>query len=131
VKHARIVIPMDWAMNPMPDGWPLFSEFSQMLHDGTLLLARRLDCMVAPIGWAWKKAVEERPDIELNQEDRRHPNRTGGYLQACVYYATIFRKSPVGNDYFGELDPEVAAYLQKTAADIVLKNRSKWRLPGS
>jgi len=37
----------------------------------------------------------------------------------------------VGNDYTGRLDEEVAAYLQQTAAKIVLKNRRKWRLPGS
>jgi hypothetical protein len=127
---TRIVLFMDWAMDPMPDGWPGFSEFSQMLHDGTLLLAERLKCMVAPIGWMWKRVHEERPTLEL-QKDTVHPNLTGGYLQACVYFATIFQKSPVGNDYTGRLDEEVAAYLQQTAADIVLKNRSKWRLPGS
>ncbi len=60
-----------------------------------------------------------------------HPNITGGYLQACVYYTTIFQKSPVGNTYIGRLDREVAEYLQQVAADIVLKNRSRWRLPGS
>ncbi|MFC1529779.1 hypothetical protein ACFL6R_03575 [Gemmatimonadota bacterium] len=130
-KKARIVLCMDWAWNPMPEGWPDFFEFSQILHDGALRLARRLGFMVAPIGWMWKRVVEERPGLELMWEDRWHPNLVGGYLMACVYFATIFQKSPVGNDYIGELDPEVAAYLQQTAADIVLKNRKKWRLPGS
>ncbi len=129
-SKTRIVLFLDWAMDPMPDGWPSFSEFSEMLHDGTLLLARRLSCMIAPVGWMWKQVVEDRPDIEL-LKDSVHPNMTGGYLQACVYYATIFQKSPVGNDYIGLLDKEVAAYLQQAAADIVLKNRSHWRLPGS
>ena len=128
--ETRIVLFMDWAMNPMPGGYYTFSEFSQMLHDGTLLLAKRLGCMIAPVGWMWKQVVEERPEIELNK-DPVHPNITGGYLQACVYFATIFQKSPVGNIYIGRLDKEVAEYLQQTAADVVLKNRSKWRLPGS
>ncbi len=127
---TRIVLFMDWSMDPVPGGNYTFSEFSQMLHDGTLLLANRLKCMVAPIGWMWKRVREERPTLQL-QKDTVHPNLAGGYLQACVYFATIFRKSPVGNDYTGRLDEEVAAYLQQTAADIVLKNRSKWRLPGS
>jgi hypothetical protein len=129
-NKTRIVLFMDWAMDPMPGGNYTFSEFSQMLHDGYLLLAQRLNCMVAPVGWVWKKVHEERPDLEL-LKDPIHPNFNGGYLQACVYFAAIFQKSPVGLDYISQLDEEVAEYLQRTAADIVLTHRSRWRLPGS
>ncbi|MFC1500025.1 DUF4886 domain-containing protein [Candidatus Zixiibacteriota bacterium] len=127
-QKTRIVLFMGWAMDPMPEGWPGFSEFSQMLHDGTLLLANRLKCMVAPIGWMWKQVVEERPEITL-LSDPIHPNTTGGYLQACIYFAAILQKSPFGNDYIGQLDEEIAGYIQQTAADVVLKHRSRWRLP--
>ncbi|MFC1545306.1 SGNH/GDSL hydrolase family protein [Gemmatimonadota bacterium] len=128
-SETRFVLFMYWAMNPMPGDSYSFSEFSQMLHDGSLLLAERLGCMVAPVGWMWKRVVENRPWIDLTKDDI-HPNETGGYLQACVYFATIFQKSPVGNTYLGQIDSDVARYLQQVAADVVLNHRSRWRLPG-
>ncbi|MBE0622803.1 MAG: hypothetical protein IH605_19600, partial [Burkholderiales bacterium] len=45
------------------------------------------------------------------------------YLAACVVYASLYGKSPVGNsyDYFGEVDKETAAFLQRVAEETVRK----------
>ncbi len=55
---------------------------------------------VAPCGLAWQ-AVWDTPGntIDLLSSDRHHPSITGVYLNACVFYATIFGQSPVGATY--------------------------------
>jgi len=87
-------------------------------------LARKLHADVAPIGLAWERAWQERPDLLLYAQDGAHPNVAGTYLMACVLYATILKKSPVGLKYqaqgvspFGlaELRSTDASYLQHVA----------------
>lgn len=127
---TRIVMFMDWSMTEvtMFDSTYTFSQFSQMLHDGYLAMAESLDFIVAPVGWAWKRVVEERPDIEL-LHDPIHPNVAGAHLQACVYFATIFRRSPEGLPHPGRFESETARYLQKVAGETVLNNKRRWRIP--
>jgi hypothetical protein len=36
------------------------------------------------------------PKLILHGADHKHPSATGTYLAACVFYATIFGKSPEG-----------------------------------
>jgi hypothetical protein len=59
-------------------------------------IARELKASVAPVGMAWKKALAADPHLVLHQSDQSHPHPTGSYLAACVFYATLFDKSPVG-----------------------------------
>jgi hypothetical protein len=59
-------------------------------------LARELNAQVAPVGVAWKKALAANPNLVLHQPDKSHPNPKGSYLAACVFYATLLDKSPVG-----------------------------------
>jgi hypothetical protein len=47
------------------------------------------------------------------------PSLIGTYLAANVVYASLFKKSPVGNGYTPELDPSVAKHLQTVAWDTV------------
>lgn len=60
-----------------------------------------------------------RPDLELYQPDKRHPSLIGTYLAACTTYATIHRKSPVGNKYLAGIDLNTAQFLQTVAWDTV------------
>ena len=59
-------------------------------------LAKELSTQVAPVGMAWKKALTADPKLVLHQPDKSHPSPTGSYLAACVFYATLLNKSPVG-----------------------------------
>ena len=59
-------------------------------------LAKELNDQVAPVGVAWKKALAADSKLVLHQADESHPNPKGSYLAACVFYATLFDKSPVG-----------------------------------
>ncbi len=55
--------------------------------------------------------------------DGYHTTVAGQYLSAAVVFASVYGRSPVGNsyDYFGALDKDTAAFLQKVAYDTVQK----------
>ena len=47
--------------------------------------------------------------------DKRHPSLAGTYLAACVVFASLTGKSPVGNSYVAGIDPPTAKFLQEVA----------------
>jgi hypothetical protein len=59
-------------------------------------LASKIGAQVVPVGKAWQKARQLRPELSLYDSDGSHPNSTGTYLTACVFYAVLTGKSPVG-----------------------------------
>lgn len=83
-----------------------------------------IGALVIPVGLAFDEAYRRRPGIKLHKEfDGTHPDLIGTYLAACTVYASVYGKSPVGNpyDYFGRIEPEMAAFLQQVAWDTVRK----------
>ena len=79
---------------------------------------------VIPVGLAFEEAYRQRPDIKLhNDYDGSHPDLFGTYLAACVVFASLYAKSPVGNayDYHGKVDRDTATFLQKVADETVRK----------
>jgi hypothetical protein len=82
----------------------------------------RLQALVLPVGLAFEESYRRRPALSLHQTyDGSHPSLAGSYLAACVVYASIYGRSPVGNayDYYGRVDRETATFLQQVAADVV------------
>ncbi len=98
-------------------------------------IATELNAAVAPVGIAWKKALAADPSLVLHQADKSHPNAQGSYLAACVFYATLFDKSPVGlpgelskgTQLLIQIAPNEAKMLQEIAWQTVqeLKHRHK------
>jgi hypothetical protein len=129
-RDTQILFFMDWAMKDSVI-WNQqkydYSDFQKMIRDGTLLVADSLNLKVAPVGWAWKQVVENRPDIELYEIDRGHPSLKGSYLQACVYYASIYLDS-INVPYYRSIPQEEAEYLQNTANKTVLDSLETWNL---
>ncbi len=79
---------------------------------------------VIPVGLAFEEAYRQRPDMQLHKSyDGSHPDLIGTYLAACVVYASLYGKSPVGNsyDYYGKIDRETAGFLQRVADQTVRK----------
>ena len=58
-------------------------------------LATETGISLAPVGEAWSKSVELRPDLELYAEDMSHPSPAGTYLAACVFYNIITGEDPM------------------------------------
>jgi hypothetical protein len=60
---------------------------------------QELGVKVAPVALAFRRSLQERPDLKLHAADGDHPSWAGVYLLGCVLYATIFERSPVGLTY--------------------------------
>lgn len=107
-------------------GWITMEEIAQA-HDE---IAEELGVEVAPVGFAMKKAMEERPDLDMLSKDLVRPSIYGTYLAANVIYATIFDKSPVGfsylpKGYYGKVTEEEADFLQRIAWETVQEYQSQ------
>ena len=106
--------------------------------------------LAAPAGDArWRGAAAQRLFNHLGEDYKspycddgchndHHPSVAAQYLNACVFYASLFGRSPVGAAYpDGQTvvdgmrlpalaDPEEAATLQRIAAAVVLKHMGVW-----
>lgn len=115
-------------------GWPEaglagYATMQAALDDGYLGIARRLGVSIAPVGDAWQKVIASQANPELWQGDGTHPTSAGTYLAACVFYAAVFRQSPVGLGYRDGLPSAQASMLQRAAASTVFDDPTKWGLP--
>jgi hypothetical protein len=86
-------------------------------------LADQLGKPVAPFASAWDEAYRQRPDLDLLDDDGRHPNLAGSYLAACVVYATLTGRDPTTSTFTAGLPPADARFLQRVAAGYALKPR--------
>ena len=85
-------------------------------------IGAELGVKVAPAGLAWQRALQERPDLNLYDEDLIHPSIHGTYLTICVLYATIFGQSPIGLSYLP------VDMLGDDDYDALLFMRKKWQM---
>lgn len=77
-------------------------------------------------GDAFLKAKKEYPNIKLYRDDNRHPTVEGSYLSACCLYATIYKKSPEGIEYYGKItDKDQHFDNWKKNNDSISKNTAK------
>lgn len=83
-------------------------------------LARALGADLAPVGRAWKKAIDSVPDATLYRRDGTHPSMRGTYLAACVIYGAVTGRSPTTLRWapFG-MNEVTAARLRSIAAETV------------
>lgn len=88
-------------------------------------LAATLNAGVVPVGPAWAKALALDKPPTLFHTDMAHPGKDGSYLAACVFYATIYGKSPEGlPGKIGGLSDREARRFQAIAWQVV-KGQSK------
>lgn len=105
--------------------WPpvcTYLGMQERLMAGYMTMTQQNGSTVAPVGLAWKHAMDNDPDslINLYSGDNSHPSLSGSYLTACVMYTTLFQKSPVSSEYYDGLSQVDAQYLQQIAQDLVL-----------
>jgi PKD domain/Secretion system C-terminal sorting domain len=112
-------------------GWPAVCTYAGMQYElrrSYLNLASQNNALVAPCGSAWWESIKRDSTLELYQGDFSHPAYTGSYLNACVFYATMYRRSPVGLNFYGSLTAATAQYLQQVAHDVVFDSLTQWRI---
>lgn len=75
--------------------------------------------ILAPVGTVWQKVRQQRPDIQL-YADIIHPNLTGSYLVACVFYKVIFRESTQGLPVARGVVQDSALKIQQIVDQVVV-----------
>ncbi|MFN8394872.1 MAG: PKD domain-containing protein [Bacteroidia bacterium] len=111
--------------------WPPVCTYSGMQYElrrSYLNMANQNSALVAPCGIAWWESMLRDSTVELYINDWSHPSDKGTYLNACVFYATMYRRSPVGLGYYAALDTTTATYLQQVAHDVVFDSLTQWRV---
>ena len=105
-----------------------FEGMNARLRQSYLEMGADNDATVAPCGAAWHQMSLDNNTFwsGLYSGDGSHPSAWGTYLNACVFYATIFRKSPVGIPFYSNIGQQDAEDLQQLAEDIVLDSLSNW-----
>lgn len=109
--------------------YPVICTYDGMqgrLRESYLEMASDNDAEVSPVGAAWKYVRDNYPSMNLYNSDGSHPNVKGSYLAACVHYASIFKKSPVGASYISTLSASDALILQTAAELIVIDSMETW-----
>ncbi len=116
-QGAKTLLYMTWAYKDKPDDQKAITE-------SYLELAKEINAEIAPAGLAWQEAILADKELILHERDKKHPNVTGSYLAACVFYATIYGKSPEGlPGSIGKLTDEDAVPLQAIAWRVVGKRQ--------
>jgi hypothetical protein len=87
---ARTVLFLAWTYGELP------LATQDTVTRATLGIADRVDALVAPVGIAWWQVRQLRPDLSLYLPDSIHPSPIGTYEAACVFVATLWRRTPVG-----------------------------------
>jgi len=114
---AKTVLFLTWARFHQPENQRVITR----AYDA---VAKEVNALVARVGPAWERVIEQRPGFKLHMDDRSHPTPAGTYLAACVFYAALTGDSPEGlpatvttaNGKTIGLDPADAKLLQRAAA---------------
>ncbi len=103
-----------------------YQGMQDQLRNRYLQMGYDNNAVVAPCGETWRDVIATNPTFDLYVSDESHPSLYGSYLNACVFYATMYRRSPVGLSYYGGLPMTDAIFLQQVAASTVLDSMSVW-----
>jgi len=108
-----------------------YEEMQDHLTENYLELAEVMEAEVAPVGEAWRKVLNDYPQIELYNNDGSHPSLAGTYLAACVFYTAIFHKSVAGAWKPSSLSAVTAQQLRSVADQTVVGSWADWNIDTS
>jgi hypothetical protein len=86
---AGTALYMTWARGNAPETQKSIAEAYQCIGE-------ELKALVIPVGLAWRNFIDQFNDPVLHDADASHPTLAGSYLAACVFFAALFGKNPVG-----------------------------------
>ena len=97
--------------------WPYKNkpEMQEMLEKEFFKASKLNNLRLIPAGQAFLYINKNFPNINLYTKDLRHPSKEGTYLAALMVFTSLSNKSPIGNTYKMDLDPDIAKILQKAA----------------
>ena len=101
----------------------------QRLRESYLEMGVTNSASVSPVGEAWKNFMEIDSITDLYTADESHPSIYGSYLAACTFYASLFKKSPIGSTFIpNQIDAATANLIQNVASNTVLDSLSTWNI---
>ena len=107
-KGIEPVLFMTWPYKNKP-------EMQHKLEKEFFKAAELNNIRMIPAGQAFLYINQNFPNINLYTEDLRHPSKEGTYLATLMVFTFLSNKSPIGNTYIIDLEPDVAEILQKVA----------------
>ncbi|MCA9402195.1 MAG: hypothetical protein KC897_00305 [Candidatus Omnitrophica bacterium] len=130
-RGATPVLFVTWASRQGARKTPYgdFNSMQKALTDSYRKAAEHSEIMIAPVGEAMRRALNNDKGIVLFFSDGQTPTLAGTYLAACVIYATLYQRSPFGSSYTAGLKPEQARFLQDLAGEMIHKERNRWNIP--
>ena len=102
-----------------------YEGMQERLNRSYMSMTQENRALLAPVGYAWEQVRQQNPQIALYGDDT-HPNLTGSYLIACVFFATFFQESAQGLPAPAQIGDVTAGYLQAVVDEVVLKNAATW-----
>lgn len=103
-----------------------YEGMQQRLSTSYRELARRNGAIVVPVGMSWRSSIQSNPTYELFDADESHPALSGSYLAAVTFYATMYKRTAVGLNYYGGLPQTDAVRLQNIGSSIALDSLDTW-----
>ena len=107
-----------------------YDGMQERLRESYLQMSLDNHATCSPVGSAWKIVRDNYPTINLYQTDQSHPTVNGTYLAACVFYASLFHKTPIGAAFPVGVLPADALVLQTIGGATVLDSLSLWQSTG-
>jgi hypothetical protein len=94
-----------------------------ILRERFQILAERNRAYLSPVGYVWRKIINDYPDINLYTSDNSHPSRIGSYAAACTFYTIFFEKDPslLQYDEF-YIDDDIETIIKKVTKDVVFNH---------
>lgn len=103
------------------DRFPTYKKMQKALSDSYSSAAKRGKALLAPVGDTWSEVREadENLGVALYKRDGSHPTSKGAYLAACVFYATLFKKSPRSVPFRGDLSESEAEIILEAVEETL------------
>jgi hypothetical protein len=106
-----------------------YYDMDTTIYNRYLQLSVLHEAWMAPVGSVWTELRNTHPELELFDPDGSHPSLAGSYAAACTFYTLITEKTPLGNPYTANLQPETATAIQEAVENMVFKNLKYWKNP--
>ena len=106
-----------------------YTGMQERLRESYLDMTFNHNATCSPVGMSWKESIVQDSALNLYSPDNSHPNIYGSYLAACTFYATIFKKSPIGSTYMPiGISHATSVSLQTIASNTVLDSSFTWNI---
>lgn len=115
------------------NGVPYYQRFgsfadaqNDLLHNHKKI-ADELKASIAPVGVVWQHLHKRLPRLRLWQADGSHPTKTGSYITAMVFYASIFDELPTKHLHSCPLKPSEQQLVANIIETHLLSRKEYWK----